>query len=247
MKQIHPFLVVCVAAMLIISCRKEHNDVNAPSRATHSNWKGGSGSGGGSGGGGSTGALQGVLSGLASRHISGTNDSVLATFTQAAPAGWVLHVSSSNSAVQVPATIAVPPGVFGMYVPFTSTTVTNAINVTISVSLGSQTKSTTIKVFPVTTTFPAPALQSPSNGAKFKNRTIVTFTSNTNNNAYYYHLQISSVSNFSTTETDLLLDDPLWRQSAFSGFGTHYWRMRFVDAGGHGGPWSATRTFITQQ
>lgn len=254
MKRYALFLWLCyVTGIALISCRNESNDAVIPDQRTTAGARSGSsGSGSGNGGGGkptSNGFLQGVLSGLASRHVSGGNDSVLVTFTQQTPAGWVLSMSSSNPAVQVPSTFAVPAGVLGVYVPFRSTVVPNSINVTISATLFSQTKSTTIKVFPRTATFPAPILQSPSNGAGFKDRTIINFTSNTNNNAFYYHLQISNNSSFSPSnlDTELLLDDPLWRQSTFSSFGTHYWRMRFVDGSGNGGPWSAVRTFEIKQ
>lgn len=247
MKQIQTFLCIGLAGLITVSaCKKHQSDFATPAMPARSTAKGGSGSGSGSGGGTTTGSLQNVLSGLASRHVSGGSDSIFVSFTQPAPAGWALSVSSSNTAVQVPATYPVPQGAFNVYVPFSSSTVANTISIAISVSLGGQTKSTSISAFPRTATFQAPVLQSPSSGTKLKNRTIANFTSNTNNNAYYYQLQISDVSNFSTTETDVLLETPLWRQSAFSSYGTHYWRMRFVDGSGNGGPWSATRNFIVE-
>lgn len=244
MKRMHSLLLLGIAGLsILVSCKKEQSDVTpSPVKSPYSTAKGGSGGGGST----TTGPLQNVLSGSAARHVSGGHDSIFVSFGQPAPAGWVLSVSSSNAAVTVPATYAVPQGAFNVYVPFSSTTVANTISVSISVSLGGQTKSTSISVFPRTATFPAPVLQSPSSGTQLKNRTIGTFTSNTNANAFYYQLQISSVSNFSTTELDVLLDTPLWRQSAFNAYGIHYWRMRFVDGSGNGGPWSSIRTFDVQ-
>lgn len=89
----------------------------------------------------------------------------------------------------------------------------------------------------------APMLQSPGSGTALRNRTIGTFTSNANANACYYELQMTTFSNFSSiTEPDVLLDTPLWRQSAFNSHGIHYWWVRFVDGSGNGGPWSSIRT-----
>jgi hypothetical protein len=144
----------------------------------------------------------------------------------------------------VPSTFFVPSGTIGIYFPVTGGNVTNGTTVTITVRLSGQSKNATIKVYPLTAVFPRPQLQSPSNGANFKNREIVTFTSNTNNNAYYYHLQIAQNTAFDAPITDLFLNDPLWRESAFRGPGTYFWRMRFVAAGGTGGPWSEVRRFV---
>lgn len=247
----HTLLLLGLAALSTLgSCNKAQSDVS-PSPAAHqySTAKGGSGSGGNNGGGTTTtGPLQNVLSGTAARHVGGGKDSIFVSFGQPAPAGWVLSVSSGSSVLSVPATYPVPQGAFNVMVPFTSTTVANTVGVSISVSLGGQTKSTSISVFPRTVTnFPAPSLQSTSSGTKLKNRTIATFTSNTNANAFYTQLQITTVSNFSSiTELDALLDPPVWRQSAFNAQGIHYWRMRFVDGSGNGGPWSSVRTFDVQ-
>jgi hypothetical protein len=101
-------------------------------------------------------------------------------------------------------------------------------------------------VFPLTASFPAPQLQSPGNGANFKSREIITFQWNANNNAYFYQLQIAPNTGFTNPETNLLLNDPFWRQSAFVAQ-TNFWRVRFVDASGNGGPWSQVRSFSIRQ
>lgn len=252
MKRIHLFLLAALTGLgIFASCNKKQGAPTPIVEEEPQNTaaKGGSGSGNGGGGGGgntSTGPLQNVLSGVAARHVSGGTDSIFVSFGQPAPAGWVLSVSTSNSAVvTVPATKAVPAGAYNVYIPFTTTTVASTISVSFSVSLGGQTKSTSISVFPLHATFPAPQLQSPSSGTQLRNRTIGTFTSNSNANAYLYQLQMSTNTSFSpiTTELDIQLETPLWRQSAFNSAGIHYWRMRFVDGSGNGGPWSAVRNF----
>ena len=233
MKSFIKIAVILSATVFIFSCSKENDELISSYQNSVAKGGGSGGGGGGNGGGNNTNpsaGLQSVLSGSAFRHVSGNTDSIFV-----------------SNVVQVPATYPVPAGVLSMYIPFTSSVVANSLNVTFNVSLLSQTKSTTIKVFPRTATFAAPNLQSPGNGAGFSNRTIINFTSNSQANAFYYQIQIDDNTAFTHPETDVQLNDPLWRQSAFSSYGTHYWRMRFVDASGNCGPWSATRNFLIRQ
>lgn len=197
------------------------------------------------GGGNNTpGLIQSVVAGLAARLIGGNSDSILVRFTQGAPpSGWTLSVNSNNAAIQVPSTFFVPAGSFGVNIPFTSSVVSSAVIVTLTVSLGSESRSTTIKVFPVNAIFPAPLLQSPGSGSSFKLQLLVTFDWNDNNDAYYYNFQASTSSSFSTLMYDILLNESIYPTNWFDGTGVRYWRVRFVDAGGHGGPWSSVRNF----
>lgn len=238
-------LFLASSLFFLIACQKEKatgsvSDVPAGEKemlSSNANAKGG-------GGNTAAGLMQSVLSGTASRLIAGKTDSILVSFTQPAPAGgWTITLSSSNpAAAQVPATYLVPAGVSVVHPPVTGGNLSDATTATLSVRLNAETRSTTIKVFPLTANFPAPQLQSPGNGAGFKPRTIVTFQWNANNNAYYHHLQIASNPAFNSPETNLYLDDPIWPQSTFGGF-TNYWRVRYISADGTAGPWSATRTF----
>lgn|GEM_PF-6647811 len=240
MKLIATFTVLSL--VILSACNKEPvttSTINSKPKAD------GSGKGGGNT---TTGLIQSVLSGNAARLIAGTTDSIWVSFTQPAPpGGWVLNLTSSNpGAAQVASTHVVPAGQRSAQPHVTGGQITNATTATITVRLNTETKSTTIKVFPLTATFPAPPLQSPGNNKTFKPREIVDFTWAGNNNAYYYQLQIANNSSFTNPETDLLLNDPFWRQSAFSGL-TLYWRVRYVAAGGGSGPWSEVRTFSIKQ
>ncbi len=237
------YSILFLVALVIAGCTKT-NDTNPVTIA--SEVEPGTAKDGGGGGGNNSGFIQSVLSGNASRLISTYRDSILVSFTQAAPPeGWTLILTSSDpAAVQVPSTYPVPPGAFVVYPPVTAGTVINAKNVTISVKLFSQTKTTVLKVFPLTATFPAPLLQSPGNGANINFRILVTFDWNDNNNAYYSQLQISIDNAFTNLITDVLLNESIWAQSYFNGTGTRYWRVRFVDASGNAGPWSQVRSFV---
>jgi hypothetical protein len=246
-------VLICSFGIVFSACKKDRSDTGKANEEeiplASGSGSGGSGSGSDGGGTTTTGLLRSVLSGLASRLVQGRTDSILVTFSQPAPAaGWTLNISSSNpSAAIVPSTFFVAPGSTGIYFRVTGGNISNAVLATITVRLNTEAKSTTIKVFPLVATFPAPQLQSPGNNAEFKNREIVTFTSNTNNNAYYYHLQIAQNTSFDLPITNLLLNDPLWRESAFRGPGTYFWRMRFVAAGGGAGPWSEVRRFVQRE
>ncbi len=230
--------------IILFSCNK-NSDVTPAADSAQSTLsaKDGSGSGGNNN---NTGFIQSVSSGSASRLISTHSDSIWVTFTQPAPAGgWTLQLTSSDpSAAQVPATYPVPEGASVVHPPVIAGNIANAKNVTISVKLFSQVKTTVLKVFPLTATFPAPQLQSPSDGAGIGFRIQVKFTWNDNFNAYYSHFQISTDKAFTDLVTDLLLDQPIWGQSYFNGTGTRYWRVSYVDASGNQGPWSQVRSFV---
>lgn len=238
MKRFAFFTLMIIASF---SCSKK-NDITALSSSQINNSKGG-GNGGGNN---NNGFIQSVISGTASRLISTKTDSILVSFTQAAPAGgWTLQLTSSDpSAVQIAPAYFVPEGSFTVFPPVTAGNVANAKNVTITVKLLSQTKTTTLKVFPLTAAFPAPQLQSPGNGAGINFRIQVKFDWNDNNNAYYYHLQISTDKAFTDLVTDIETDQSIWGQSYFNGTGTRYWRVAFVDAGGNLGLWSEIRNFV---
>lgn len=199
----------------------------------------------GGGGGNTSGFIQNILSGTASRLIAGTTDSIWINFTQAAPSsGWTLNLSSSDAfSVIVPSTYAVPPGATTVHPPLRGGKVANAKTVTVNVSLLGQTKTTSIKVFPLTATFPAPQLLSPGNGAGFKSREIVTFDWNDNNNAYGYEFQVSDAISFQNLIIHVITPNSIFVASYFNGFGKRYWRVRFVDASNNAGPWSAVRSF----
>lgn len=235
MKRYAFFILMIIGSF---SCSKK-NDITALSSSQTSNSKGG-------GGNNNNGFLQSVLSGTASRLISTKTDSILISFNQMAPAGgWTLQlISSDPSAVQIAPTYFVPQGAFVVHPLVTGDNVANAKNVTITVKLLSQTKTTVLKVFPLTASFPAPQLLSPGNGSGINFRTQVKFDWNDNNNAYYYHLQISTDKAFADLITDIETDQSVWGQSYFNGTGTRYWRVAFVDASGNPGPWSGVRNFI---
>lgn len=201
--------------------------------------------GGGGGGGNTTTFLQNVLSGTASRLAGGSSDSIFVSFTQPSPAGWVLKLTSSDATtVKVPATYTVPQGVYNVSPPVISSPVASSKLVTVTVALGTESKSTTLKVFPTSFNFPAPQLQFPGNGSGFKSRIQVKFTWSDNANAFYHDIQISDDPAFSNTPMlEVYTNDPIWAASYFNGFGKRYWRVRYVDAGLHFGPWSAVRNF----
>jgi hypothetical protein len=130
---------------------------------------------------------------------SGNTDSIYVTFNQPAPAaGWTLVVTTSDPAVQAPSTVFVPAGSTNVRVHVTGGTLTSAKSVTVNVQLGSQTKSSTLKVFPLTySAFPAPSLQSPGNGSNFN-----------------YHIMISSSGARTSTRTTANCNSVSARRSA---------------------------------
>jgi hypothetical protein len=92
--------------------------------------------------------LQGIVAGLEQPHYGGGGDNILVSFSRPAPLGWVLHVSSNHSAVQLPQSYSVPQGAYNVFVPFVSETVKEATEVTISASLCGQTISASLIVLP---------------------------------------------------------------------------------------------------
>ncbi len=235
------YSILFVAAAVIIgasACRK-NIEATVPASALANTNTANNSSGSGSGGSNTTGFLQSVISGSASRLISANSDSIWVSFTQASLAGWVLKLSSNDPSVHVPATYAVPQGSFNVHPPVTSSVISSSKSVTITVTLGTETKSTTLKVFPITYNFPAPQLQSPGNGAGFKNRIQVKFTWSDNANAYHHDIQISDNAAFNNTPIlEVYTDNPIWAASYFNGLGMRYWRVRYIDASGNFGPWS---------
>lgn len=208
--------------------------------------KGGSGGGGG-GGTVSTGIIQSFVSGGASRLAATRPDSMLVVFSTPAPAaGYNLTFTSSDVNVQPPTSITVPAGATTQYVVLNSSAVTSARNVTITVSVNGQSKSSTIKLFPLTVNIPAPSLQSPGNNSGFDYHRQVIFDWSDLNDAYYYEIQVASSTAFATlnfSSGPLVSTVPA---DYFDGSGTRYWRVRGVDASGNGGAWSTVRSFVVK-
>jgi hypothetical protein len=210
--------------------------------------KSGSGSGGSSGGGSTTtGIIQSFVSGGASRLVATRPDSMLVVFNAPVPAaGYTLTFSSSDPAVQPPSSLFVPAGATSQYVVLASTAVSTARNVTITVFVSGQSKSNTIKLYPLTANIPAPSLQSPGNGAGFDYHRQVVFDWSDLNDAYYYEIQVASSTAFTTLNFH---SGPLVSTTVadyFDGSGVRYWRVRGVDASNNGGAWSAVRSFTVK-
>lgn len=240
-------LLLSSLLILVAACKKEVNHPRPGSVSAVSSLPGASGNASGSSSDGSkksTGFLNSVLTGVAWRLAAGSSDSILVTFTQPAPAGeWTLNIQTSDPALQMPAAFPVPEGATFVYVPVSGAPVTDAILVTFSVTLFSQTMTNTIKVFPQTAIFPPPDLKSPSKGARIKAGTLIKFSWTSNDNAWFNQLQISNDEAFTLPAIDILLDDPFWAASISVGSGIRYWRVRYVDASGNPGPWSKVRSF----
>lgn len=209
--------------------------------------KGGSGSGNGGGTVSATGIIQSFVQGGASRLVSTRPDSMLVVFNAPAPAsGYSLSLTSSDPAVQPPATLSVPAGATSQFVVLNSSTVTAARNVTITVSVGGQSKSSTIKLYPLTAAIPAPSLLSPGSGSGFGFHRQVIFDWSDLNEAYYYEIQVASSTAFTTLNFS---SGPLVSTTVgdyFDGSGVRYWRVRGIDASGNGGAWSAVRSFTVK-
>jgi hypothetical protein len=234
-------LFFCCFLILLVSCEKQGNVFSVGSDTTQNilpQLK--------KGGGGTT-PVPGPISfvGGAYRLIGGNSDSIQINLTQTAGPGWVLSLSSNDPNVQVPAAFAVPAGALYVHVPITSSVISSSRNVIITATLQGQTMtSLPFKVFPLHVSFPAPQLQSPGNGSGFKNRIQVKFAWSDNANAYYHDIQISDNSSFGGTPMlEVYLNDPVWAASYFNGLGIRYWRVRYIDASGGFGPWSAVRSF----
>jgi hypothetical protein len=59
-----------------------------------------------------------------------------------------------------------------------------------------------------------------------------------------HDIQISENSSFGGTPMlEVYLNDPVWAASYFNGLGIRYWRVRYIDASGGFGAWSAVRSF----
>jgi hypothetical protein len=241
--------ILALSAIVIttLACKKQNavDNLQPQANSPMALAKGGSGSGGGSTT--NAGIIQSFVQGGASRLVSTRPDSMLVVFSAPAPAaGYTLSFTSSDPAVQVPATLSVPAGATSKHVVLNSTTVTTARNVTITVSVNGQSKSSTIKLYPLTATISAPSLQSPGNGSGFDYHRQVVFDWTDLNEAYYYEIQVASSTAFTTLNFS---SGPLVSTTVgdyFDGSGVRYWRVRGVDASGNGGAWSAVRSFTVK-
>jgi len=230
------------------SCKKEikgenlstANSLTSPDASS----KGSSGGGGGTATTGPISFVGGVF-----KLIGGNSDSIQINLTQAAPAGWVLSLSSNDAAFQVPASFPVPQGALYVHIPVTSSVITVTKKIVITAQLLGQTvNSFPFEIFPLHYNFSAPLLQSPGNGSGFRNRIQVKFTWSDDVNAYYHDIQISDDPNFTNTPMlEVYLDGPIWAASYFNGLGRRYWRVRYIDGSGTPGPWSAVRNFEIKQ
>lgn len=236
-------LAVKISAVLLLSltaCKKEttpetNAKVKSPSQI---NAKGGGST--------ATGILQNVAP-FKVKLKSGDATSLLVSFTTTAPAGgYTLQVTSSNAAVQVPATYEVPAGSYVEYLPISTTVISgSAINVTITVKLGTESKTVTIKLYPLSFILNAPSLQSPGNNASFANPKLVTFKWTDNANAFYHYIQISNTPDFAKPLwLEISTDNPVYATSYFGNNVRYYWRVCYVDASNNLGPWSPVRTFF---
>ena len=245
-------LLLGASLISVAACNKKSND-DAPQPAVNpmAMAKGGSGSSGG-GNNNNAALIQSFSSGGASRLAATRPDSMLVILSSPAPAaGYTLTFTSSDPAVQPPATLTMAPGATTKFVVLNSTAVTSALNVTITVSVNGQSKSSTIKLFPLSINLPAPSLQSPGNGSSFGFHRQVIFDWSDLNDAYYYEIQVSENTSFTTMAFN---SGPLvsttvadyFDGTGTGGVGTRYWRVRGVDASGNGGTWSAVRNFVVK-
>lgn len=239
-------LILSAAIISLASCQKQATEnpqsttrpVSASSLA-----KGGSGGGGNN----ASGVIQIIAAPNGNRIIATRPDSIAVAFNAPTPAsGYTMSVSSSDPAINLPATVSVPGGVMLAYVPYTSTAITSARSVSITASVSGQSKSVSAKFFPLTASIAAPALQSPGNGSSFGFHRQVIFDWSDLNEAFYYEIQVSSSTAFTTLSFD---SGPLVSTTVsdyFDGAGTRYWRVRGVDASGNGGTWSTVRSFVVK-
>jgi len=101
--------------------------------------------------------------------------------------------------------------------------------------------------FYVDTTAPvAPALSSPSNGARTNNSTpTFSWSSVTDPSGVTYSIQVSTSNTFATTVVDVSgLASTTYTPSVPLADGTYYWRVRAVDGAGNNSAWSAVRNLI---
>jgi hypothetical protein len=237
-------LIATFLSVTFYSCKKPELDDNSVIVLQNTvQSKGGNGNGGG-------GTTAGILQNFGPfvvRLKSGDPTQLLVSFTAPAPAGgYNLTFTSTNAAMQVPATYNAPEGSYVVYVPVTTTVISgNAVSVTLTVRLGTESKSAIIKLYPLSFTFTAPSLQSPGNNANFSNPKLVTFKWADNNNAFYHYLQVSNNPTFTNPLWhEISVENPIYATSYFGNNVRYYWRVCYVDASGNLGPWSAVRTFF---
>ena len=168
------FSLFACLVILLSACTKDHTFPTSDTNPSPMPSISGNGSSGGGGGTQPTGLISFV--GGAYRVIGGNNDSIQVNFTQPAPAtGWTVTLTTSDTSVKLPPTFFVSAGSYIIQIPLSSSTITSAKNVTITVKLNTETRNYVLKVFPLHFVFPTPNLQSPGNGAGFKNRIQVKF------------------------------------------------------------------------
>ena len=158
------------------------------------------------------------------------------------------RVTSSHPDVARSSDVTVPAGVTTGRVLVQTVNPSAPTTVTLSVSAGGVTRSTTLTVNPIATepapspALTAPSLLSPATGSRFSPGQSVTFDWSDVSGAAGYQLQVGSTSTFGTLVLSRTATTS--RTSAsFSAEGDRFWRVRATGSGGAAGPWSAVRSF----
>jgi hypothetical protein len=188
-----------------------------------------------------------ALSALAvspSSVVGGNGSTGTVTLTSAAPSGGLVVTLSSSSAVATaPASVTVPAGASSATFTIATGAVTASTSATITASAGTTTRTATLTVAPPGASGPlaAPALQSPSNDARFDPGQTIAFDWSDVSGAASYTIQIDTSETFSAPFT-------VEQTVTISRFTTSslpttrmWWRVRANDASGAPGAWSAAR------
>jgi hypothetical protein len=175
----------------------------------------------------------------------GASSTGTVTLSSAAPTGGLaVSLASSNGAVaSTPSAVTVLPGATSAQFTVTTSTVSSTTAVTLTATGGGATRTATLTVNPPAGSGPlaAPALQSPSNDARFSPGQSITFDWSDVAGAANYTIQIETSESFSAPFT-------VEQTVTISRFTTSslpttrmWWRVRANDASGAPGAWSAVR------